>query len=76
MVDAAGIRCEELESKEVFNRLPREILDARGQGLKRAVDLPTKPSENLKVQTTAFSMSVKSFNASLRAEGFYDAIVQ
>ena len=33
---------EDLDIKEALNRLPREIVDARNQRLKRAIDLSMK----------------------------------
>ncbi|KAK8918878.1 hypothetical protein KSP39_PZI022037 [Platanthera zijinensis] len=45
----------ELDIKEALNRLPREIVDARNQRLKRAMDLSMKhqylPEEMQKLQT-------------------------
>ncbi|PKI44383.1 hypothetical protein CRG98_035214 [Punica granatum] len=50
-----GYRCNEVESKEVFNRLPRETVDAQNHGLKRAMDLSARPGflpQNLQLNST------------------------
>ncbi|CAK9147151.1 unnamed protein product, partial [Ilex paraguariensis] len=48
---------EDLDIKEALNRLPREIVDARNQRLKRAMDLSMKHEylpENLQAMQTPF----------------------
>ncbi|OWM86681.1 succinate dehydrogenase subunit 3-1, mitochondrial-like isoform X2 [Punica granatum] len=56
-----GYRCNEVESKEVFNRLPRETVDAQNHGLKRAMDLSASPGflpQNLQVKKEAGQIPV------------------
>lgn len=52
---------EDLDIKEALNRLPREIVDARNQRLKRAIDLSMKHEylpDDLQVFLVSFFFSV------------------
>ncbi|XP_039014870.1 cytochrome b-c1 complex subunit 7-2, mitochondrial-like [Hibiscus syriacus] len=55
----------DLDVKEALNRLPREIVDARNQRLKRALDLSLKHEylpEDLQVNTKLVRFRVKSIS--------------
>lgn len=57
---------EDMDIKEALNRLPKEIVDARNQRLKRAMDLSMKHQylpEDLQAQQTPFRSYLKDMLA-------------
>ncbi|XP_021890859.1 cytochrome b-c1 complex subunit 7-2-like [Carica papaya] len=61
----------DLDVKEALNRLPREIVDARNQRLKRAIDLSMKHEylhENLQAQQTPFRYYLQDMLALVKKE--------
>ncbi|XP_059461528.1 cytochrome b-c1 complex subunit 7-2, mitochondrial [Corylus avellana] len=62
---------EDLDIKEALNRLPREIVDARNQRLKRAMDLSMKHDylpENLQEMQTPFRSYLQEMLALVKRE--------
>ena len=62
---------EDLDIKEAMNRLPREIVDARNQRLKRAMDLSMKHEylpEDLQAMQTPFRSYLKDMLALVKRE--------
>ncbi|KAK4274415.1 hypothetical protein QN277_017635 [Acacia crassicarpa] len=61
----------DLDVKEALNRLPREIVDARNQRLKRAMDLSMKHEylpENLQAMQTPFRSYLQDMLAFVKKE--------
>ncbi|KAL9400299.1 hypothetical protein Peur_009260 [Populus x canadensis] len=61
----------ELDIKEALNRLPREIIDARNQRLKRAMDLSMKHEylpEDLQAMQTPFRSYLQEMLAFVKRE--------
>ncbi|XP_015885896.2 cytochrome b-c1 complex subunit 7-2, mitochondrial [Ziziphus jujuba] len=61
----------DLDVKEALNRLPREIVDARNQRLKRAMDLSTKHEylpENLQAVQTPFRSYIQDMLSLVKKE--------
>ncbi|CAN1169205.1 Cytochrome b-c1 complex subunit 7-2, mitochondrial [Linum perenne] len=61
----------DLDVKEALNRLPREIVDARNQRLKRAMDLSMKHEylpEDLQAMQTPFRSYLKDMLALVKKE--------
>ncbi|KAL3500388.1 hypothetical protein ACH5RR_039481 [Cinchona calisaya] len=61
----------DLDVKETLNRLPRQIVDARNQRLKRAMDLSLKHkylSEDLQAQQTPFRSYLQDMLALVKRE--------
>lgn len=62
---------EDLDIKEALNRLPREIVDARNQRLKRAIDLSMKHEylpEDLQAMQTPFRSYLQDMLALVKRE--------
>ncbi|KAF3967594.1 hypothetical protein ACB098_01G302200 [Castanea mollissima] len=62
---------EDLDIKEALNRLPREIVDARNQRLKRAMDLSMKHEylpQDLQALQTPFRSYLKDMLALVKKE--------
>ncbi|CAK9143420.1 unnamed protein product [Ilex paraguariensis] len=62
---------EDLDIKEALRRLPREIVDARNQRLKRAMDLSMKHEylpENLQAMQTPFRSYLQDMLALVKKE--------
>ncbi|KAL8167830.1 hypothetical protein V2J09_009329 [Rumex salicifolius] len=62
---------EDLDIKEAMNRLPREIVDARNQRLKRAMDLSMKHEylpEDLQAMQTPFRSYLQEMLALVKKE--------
>ncbi|KAJ8751657.1 hypothetical protein K2173_025816 [Erythroxylum novogranatense] len=62
----------DLDIKEALNRLPREIVDARNQRLKRAMDLSMKHQylpEDLQAMQTPFRSYLQDMLALVKREG-------
>ncbi|KAI5665213.1 hypothetical protein M9H77_24536 [Catharanthus roseus] len=62
---------EDLDIKEALNRLPQEVVDARNQRLKRAMDLSMKHqylSDDLQAQQTPFRSYLKDMLALVKKE--------
>uniref|UniRef100_A0A5B7AWH1 Cytochrome b-c1 complex subunit 7 n=1 Tax=Davidia involucrata TaxID=16924 RepID=A0A5B7AWH1_DAVIN len=61
----------EVDVKEALNRLPREIVDARNQRLKRAIDLSMKHQylpEDLQAMQTPFRSYLQDMLALVKSE--------
>ncbi|KAF5748208.1 cytochrome b-c1 complex subunit 7-2-like [Tripterygium wilfordii] len=61
----------DLDIKEALNRLPREIVDARHQRLKRAIDLSMKHqylAEDLQAKQTPFRSYLQDMLALVKSE--------
>ncbi|XP_057521335.1 cytochrome b-c1 complex subunit 7-2, mitochondrial-like [Amaranthus tricolor] len=62
---------EDLDIKEALNRLPREIVDARNQRLKRAIDLSMKHEylpDDLQAMQTPFRSYIQDMLALVKRE--------
>ncbi|CAN1287641.1 Cytochrome b-c1 complex subunit 7-2, mitochondrial [Linum perenne] len=67
----------DLDVKEALNRLPREIVDARNQRLKRAMDLSMKHEylpEDLQAMQTPFRSYLKDMLALVSCVGKFDVL--
>ena len=62
---------EDLDIKEALDRLPREIVDARNQRLKRAIDLSMKHeylTDDLQAMQTPFRSYIQEMLALVKRE--------